>query len=251
MSYTVGKVASLAHISVRTLHYYDELGLIVPSARSDSGYRLYTDEDLLGLQQVLFFKALGFDLHRIQFLIKDPSFNRLQALTEQRNLTNIQIKRLKKVVDLIDKAILDFEGERAMSNKEMFEVFGEFDPSEFEEEVNERFGGTEAYAESARRTKKYGKKDWERMKKEEGEIFGSLTKLMEKGVAPDDEQAMDGVEQYRLHIDHWFYPCSRRMQGELGKMYLADQRFKDNFDKVHQGLSIYVSEAIAANVERG
>lgn len=251
MAYTVSEVADLAHISVRTLHHYDDVGLLEPSGRSDAGYRLYDDAALERLQQILIFRELGFELTRIKEIMADRGFDRRAALLGQRELLEARATRLLTMVDAIDTAIAHEEKGTPMSKDEMFEVFEDFDPSEHEEEARERWGDTDAYKESERRTSQYTKADWERYKAEAEEINLAMVALMDEGVAPDDERAMDTVDRARVQIDKWFYPCSRRMHAELGKMYVADPRFTATYEKIRSGLAQYMCDATAANLERG
>jgi DNA-binding transcriptional MerR regulator len=250
MAYKVGDVAKLAHVSVRTLHHYDETGLLVPSERSEAGYRLYTPEDLERLQQVLFHKELGFGLEEIRDLMADAAFDRREALIAQRDQIAMRALRLEAMLGLIDKTLASLEGGIPMKEEEMFEVFGDFDPSEHEEEVKERWGDTDAYKESARRTKGYSKEDWQRFKDENDAISATIASLMDEGVASDDPRAMDAVDRARLQIDTWFYPCSHKMHVGLGEMYIADPRFTANYEKIQVGMAQYVYDAIKANAAR-
>lgn len=250
MLYTVGQVAKLAHVSVRTLHHYDELGLLSPSERSEAGYRLYTESDLERLQQVLFYKELGFSLDEIRALMTDPTYNRRDALVAQRELIAKQMLRLQAMLDLIDKTIASLDGGVRLSHEEMFEVFGDFDPTKYEEEVQKRWGHTEAYRESTRRAAGYSKEDWQRFKAESDEIHATIVALMDAGVPADDPRAMDAVERHRLLIDRWFYPCSREMHAALGNMYVTDPRFTATYEKIRPGMAQYMRDAIAANAAR-
>jgi len=250
VAYKVGDVARIAHVSVRTLHHYDELGLLSPSVRSEAGYRLYTATDLERLQQVLFFKELGFSLEEIRDLLADPGFDRKEALLLQRELVAEQALRHEAMLGLIDRTLLSMERGTAMTNEEMFEVFGDFDPAEYEDEVKERWGETDAYKESARRTARYTKADWQRFKDESEEINLAIAALMDEGVPAEDPRAMDAVERARLQIDTWFYPCSRQMHKALGEMYIVDPRFTATYEKIHVGMAQYMHDAIAANAAR-
>ncbi len=158
MAYTVGEVAKLAHVSVRTLHHYDHVGIVRPSDRTDAGYRLYTDADLATLQQALFYKELGFGLEEIREMLSDPAFDRREALLAQREMVTAQARRFEAMLGLIDRTLISLEGGVRMTKEEMFEVFGDFDPSEYEEEVQQRWGDTDAYKVSARRTKLHASK---------------------------------------------------------------------------------------------
>ena len=137
-----------------------------------------------------------------------------------------------------------------MTKEEMFEVFGDFDPAEHEEEARERWGETDAYKESARRTKGYNKEDWKRIKEEGTVNLEKMVELFDGNVSPDDSRAMDVAEEARLSIDRNFYPCSLQMHVNLGEMYVADPRFRAYYDQHRAGLAEWFSEAIKANARR-
>lgn len=244
-------MARLAGVSVRTLHHYEELGLLHPSRHAESGYRLYTDEDLERLQQILFYRELGLGLDQIGEVMNAPDFNRREALLKQRRLLAQQIVRLEATLQLVDKTLASLNGGFRMTKEEMFEVFGGFDPSQYETEVQERWGDTDAYKESTRRAQQYTKADWQRFAQESEEIGSAIAQLMDDGVPPTDERAMDAVERYRLQIDQWFYPCSRQFHAQLGKMYIADERFRKTYEDIRTGMAQYVHDAIQANLARG
>lgn len=246
----IGDVARLAGVTVRTLHHYDEIGLLTPSQRSDAGYRLYTDADLERLQQILFYRELGFGLEQIADVMNAPDFDRRAALLEQRRLLEAQIRRLQATLNLVDKTMAAIEGGIALTKEEMFEVFGDFDPTQYEDEVRERWGRTDAYKESARRAKQYTKADWERFKDENVQINTDIIRLIEEGVAATDVRAMDAVERHRMLIDRWFYPCSREMHARLSEMYVADERFRRTYEEMHPGMAQYMYDAIHANLAR-
>jgi DNA-binding transcriptional MerR regulator len=248
--YTIGEVARLAHVSVRTLRHYDELGLLPPSRRSAAGYRLYVKEDLDRLQQVLLHRELGFSLDEIGGLLDDPAFDRRETLLAQRESILGRALRLQAVIDLIDKTLASLEGGSRMSDEELFKVFGDFDPQEYEAETRERWSETEAYRESARRTRRYTSEDWRRFKDESDAVGAGIASLMDEGVPPDAPRAMDAAERHRLQIDRWFYPCSHEMHVELGRMYVADLRFSERYAKIRPGMARYLCDAIAANATR-
>jgi len=248
--HTVGEVATLAGISVRTLHHYDAIGLLEPSVRTEAGYRLYGPSDLADLQQILFFKELGFGLEEIGRIMGDPSFDRREALLLQRGMLADKAAQLRKMMGAVDAALEAMEEGTVMDEKEMFEVFGDFDPKQYEAEVQQRWGDTDAYAESARRTKRYTKEDWQRFKDESQAIGLAAAALMDEGVASDDPRAMAVVEQARLQIDTWFYPCSHTMHCNLAEMYIADPRFTATYEKIHEGMAQWWHDAIMANAKR-
>jgi MerR family transcriptional regulator, thiopeptide resistance regulator len=251
MGLSIGEIAELASVSVRTLHHYDELGLLVPSVRTEAGYRLYCDEDVAALQQVLFFKELGFGLADIARIMHDPTFDRLEALQMQHRMLSDKAAQLALMVEAVDAAIDATEGGVTLDAKDMLEVFGDFDPKQYEAEVEKRWGNTDSYAQSARRTKRYTKEDWQRFKDESEANGGRMIELFDAGVAPSDPRAMDVADEARLLIDRWFYDCSREMHACLGEMYVADPRFKANYEKMREGMAQWFSDAIKANAVRG
>ncbi len=251
MAYTVSEVARLARVSVRTLHHYDAIGLLEPSSRSDAGYRQYSDADLERLQEILFFRELGFPLESIARMIDDPASDRRETLVVQREMLAEKAARLSAMVRTLDRTIAAMDEGTRMGTEEMFEVFGDFDPTEHEAEVQERWGDTDAYRESARRAARYTKEDWQRFKEESEATTLRIAALMDEGVPADDTRVMDAVDEARLLIDRWFYPCSRQMHAELGTMYVADPRFAATYEKIRTGLAQYMREATAANARRG
>lgn len=250
MEFTVGQVARLAGVSARTLHHYDRIGLLSPSQRSRAGYRLYGDDDLVTLQQVLFFRELGFRLRDISRIMHDPSFDRFEALRMQRKMLVDKAAQLGKMITAVDRAIDGLEKGATMDRSQMFEAFGDFDPSRYEEEARRRWGHTEAYRESARRTARYTKKDWQAVREEGDRINEEMARLLDGGVQPGDPRATDLAERHRLMIDRWFYPCPHSMHVGLGRMYVSDPRFAEVYEKVRTGLARFFCEAIEANAGR-
>jgi DNA-binding transcriptional MerR regulator len=250
MDRTVGEIAKVSGVSVRTLHHYDEIGLLTPSKRTEAGYRMYADEDLGKLQQILFFRELGFALEDIARIMNDPTFSPREALLLQRRMLRDKAAQLSRMAEAVDTVLDTMERGATMDEKDMFEVFGDFDPKQYEAEVQERWGHTDAYAESARRTKRYTKQDWQRFKDESLQIGTDTGRLMDEGVPADDPRAMDLAEQARLQIDTWFYPCSHEMHVNLAEMYIIDPRFKATYEKIHVGMAQYWHDAIRANAAR-
>jgi DNA-binding transcriptional MerR regulator len=244
---SIGVVATAAGVSVRTLHHYDEIGLLTPTDRSDSGYRLYSDSDLDRLQQILLLRELGMGLDQIGRVLDDPGYDRLEALREQRRMLERTALRMQRLIGAVDDAIHATEKGIAMDAEEMLEVFGSFDPDEHAAEAKERWGGTDAYKQSVQRTASYTKQDWEQMGREADAINQAFIALMEEGVDPDDPRAGAAAERHRAHISKWFYECTPEIHAGLGAMYAADPRFEKSIDKAAPGLARYMSSAIAAN----
>jgi DNA-binding transcriptional MerR regulator len=249
MAWTVGDVARLAKVSVRTLHHYDEVGLLGPSGRTEAGYRLYDVCDLERLQQVLFFRELGFALDEIRRIMSKPSFDRREALLAQRALLAEKAARTEAMLTAIDGALDALDEGIHMDEKEMFEVFGEFDPKQYEDEVKQRWGHTEAYRESQRRTKGFTKEDWKRVTSEQGAVVEELAEAYRSGAKPDDDEVQELVERHRKAIEN-FYTCTPEMHANLGRMYVADPRFTEFYDKHAEGLAQFVCDAILVAEER-
>ena len=160
---TVGAVARLAGVSVRTLHHYDEIGLLTPSDRSGAGYRRYADEDLDRLQRILFYRELGFGLDEIRTVMTDGQADASVHLRRQHALLLKRIERLMRMATAVETAMEARSMGIPLTPEERFEVFGDFDPDEHAAEVEERWGDGEPYRESQRRVARYTKADWERI----------------------------------------------------------------------------------------
>ncbi len=245
LALTVGELAKLANITVRTLHHYDEIGLVRPSQRSDAGYRLYGEQDVLRLQQVLLFRELGLPLDEIASVLDDPTFRRADALRRHREVLVGKRARLDAMVAAIDTTLRLEEGTE-MQPDDVKNMFDGFDHEQYEAEAKQKWGDTDAYQESARRTKQYGKAEWDAIKREGEQIYARFAELMREGTPAGDARVRGVVEAHRAHIDRWFYPVSRQMHVGLAEMYVADPRFTANIDKVAPGLAAYIREAILA-----
>lgn len=251
-TYSVGEVSSFAGVSVRALHHYDETGLLPPSSRSSAGYREYTSGDLERLQELLVYRRLGFGLAEIGALLDQPGRERGAALVRQRALIDDRIDELRGVRALLERTLAGIQGAAAMSEKDMFEGLSTYERNEAEhgEEVRERWGDTDAYRESSRRTSQYSEDDWAAIKAEGAAVETDLAELLAAGVSPDSEQAMDAAERHRRHISRWFYPCSHEMHANLAEMYVADPRFAEHYEARATGLAAYVRDAVLANALR-
>lgn len=252
MAFTVGELSRLTGVTVRALHHYDEIGLVRPSQRTAAGYRLYDDADVLRLHQVLLFRELGLPLDEIADAI-DEAGSQEELLRRHREVLVTKRVRLDAMLAALDARLATLEkGTRGaeMSPEEVKTLFDGFDPAQYEEEVKERWGNTEAYKESARRTKQYGKAEWAQYKREAEAIGARIVERMRAGAPVDDHAVQAAVEDHRLLIDRWFYPCSVEMHKQLGAMYVTDPRFTANLDKIAPGYARYLSDAIAASPPR-
>ncbi|MBQ1091637.1 MerR family transcriptional regulator [Streptomyces sp. B93] len=250
MSYSVGQVAGFAGVTVRTLHHYDDIGLLAPSERSHAGHRRYSDADLDRLQQILFYRELGFPLDEVAALLDDPEADPRAHLRRQHELLTARIEKLRKMAAAVEQAMEARKMGIDLTPEERFEVFGDKDPEQYAEEAEQRWGGTEAYAESQRRAASYTKEDWKRMQAEVADWGERYDALMASGEPPTGERAMDMAEEHRQHICSWFYECPYDIHQGLAEMYVADERFKAYYDSMRPGLAGHLREAIAANAAR-
>jgi MerR family transcriptional regulator, thiopeptide resistance regulator len=247
MSYPVGKVAELAGVTVRTLHHYDEIGLLSPSERSASGYRRYEEADLERLQQILNYRELGFALEEIAGILDDPQSDAAAHLRRQHELLTVRIKRLERMLTAIEFAMEARTMGIRLTPEERFELFGDFNPDDYTEEAEQRWGGTDAYAESARRTSGYTKADWARFKAQSEDWSRRLAEAMNAGLAPESAPVMELAEEHRQQISEWFYECTYEIHTGLADMYLADDRFTQHYERIKPGMAQFLHDAIHAN----
>ncbi|MEU2876703.1 MULTISPECIES: MerR family transcriptional regulator [unclassified Streptomyces] len=250
MSYSVGQVAGFAGVTVRTLHHYDEIGLLVPGGRSHAGHRRYDDADLERLQRILFYRELGFPLDEVAALLDDPDADPRAHLRRQYELLTARIDKLRKMAAAVEQAMEARRMGIDLTPEERFEVFGDKDPEQYAEEAEQRWGGTEAYAESQRRAARYTKEDWKRIKAEVDGWGQRYAAVVAAGEPPAGEAAMDLAEEHRRHIGTYYFACPYEMHRCLGEMYVADERFKAFYDSLRPGLAEHLKDAILANAAR-
>ena len=246
----VGEVAALAGVTVRTLHHYDRIGLLSPSGRTSAGYRRYSAADLDRLHQVLLYRELGFPLEEVASLLDDPSADPEEHLRRQHRLLRDRLDRTSAMVAAVEKEMEARSMGISLTPEERFELFGEHDPAQYEAEVEERWGETDAYAQSKRRTAAYTKEDWVRIKEEGAAVERRFAEALRSGVPADSPQAMDIAEEHRQQITRYFYDCPPEMHAGLGRMYVEDERFTATYERVAPGLAQYVSAAVQANAAR-
>ncbi|MFD4785637.1 MerR family transcriptional regulator [Streptomyces sp. NPDC058459] len=250
MGWSVGQVAGFAGITVRALHHWDEIGLLVPGERTHAGHRRYTDADLDRLQRVLFYRELGFPLDEVAVLLDDPAADPRAHLRRRHELLTARIERLRQLAEAVEHAMEARRMGIDLTPEERFEVFGDQDPGQYAEETERRWGGTESYAESQRRTARHTKEDWQRMRAESDDWNTRYAALVADGVRPADAAAMDLAEEHRRHIGRWFYACPYPMHRCLGELYVADARFTAHYDALGPGVAAHLNAAIAANAGR-
>ncbi|PBC84096.1 MULTISPECIES: MerR family transcriptional regulator [unclassified Streptomyces] len=250
MSYSVGQVAAFAGVTVRTLHHYDEIGLLLPGERNPAGHRRYGEDDLDRLQQILFYRELGFPLDEVAALLDDPHTDPQDHLRRQHGLLTGQIARLQEMAAAVEHAMEARRMKVRLTPEEKFEVFGDFDPDDYAAEAEERWGGTDAYQELQRRTAAYTKDDWQRLTAEFDALHRTMADLLARDVPADSEAAMDVAEEHRRFISGAYYDCTHEAHSGLGEMYVADERFTATYEAIRPGLAVYMRDAMLANAVR-
>jgi len=248
-TWTVGQVAELFDVTVRTLHHYDEIGLLVPSERSRAGYRLYTDEDLTRLQQVVVYRRLEMPLDEIATLLRGGE-DAADHLRRQRATVMTRLDELRELVSAIDRALEREMNDQPATTEDLKELFGDGFTDEYEQEAQDRWGETDAWKQSRSRTKRYTKADWEQVKQEADAVNAAFVAALRSGEPASGEAAMDAAEQHRRHIHDRFYDLDHTFHIGLADMYVADPRFTKTYEDLAPGLAAYVRDAIHANADR-
>jgi DNA-binding transcriptional MerR regulator len=249
-TYQVREIARIAGISVRALHHYEAISLLVPVSRTPAGYRLYDNTSLMRLQQILIKRELGFSLEEIRRSLDDPGFDHRAALTAQREALHHRLGTTRNMIKAVDRALAFLDRQLEEDAMDMKDLFEGFDPTKYEAEARERFGNTDAHAESQRRTKGYKAQDWKMLKQEQDAIYREAAAAMQAATRPSDAEAMDIAERHRLLIERWFYPCGFELHRGLADLYEADSRFAANIDAYGVGLTVFLAGAIRANARR-
>lgn len=244
--YTVKQVSRLADISVRTLHYYDEIGLLHPSTVGANGYRYYDDDALLRLQQILFYREIGLELMQIKDVLDSPNFDVLAALCSHRVTLQEKISRLEKLVSTVDSTIKHLGGE-TMSKKQLFEAFSEEKQQHYERVARLQYGPT-LVNESIKRWKSYSKEQQDAVLEESGQVYTDLAEALEAGKSPQSDDVQEMVQRWHSNLYYFYEPTLEILQG-LGELYKTSPEFIALFTKFHAELPEYLCEAITHYVD--
>ncbi len=240
MKHSIGTLSSLSGVSVRTLHYYDQIGLLHPSEVAESGYRYYDEAAVERLWQILFYRELEFPLRDIGAILSSPDFDKVHALEEHRTLLLQKRERLDGLIELVSNAL---KGEQNME-------FQPFDTSKIDElreqyaaEAKARWGESDAYKQSARREAGRTESDHDTIQKESEGIFRAFAALV--GESASDARVQSLVQRWQAFISNHYYNCTNEILAGLGQMYVADERFLQNIDTFGAGTAKLMSDAIA------
>ena len=245
MKMQIKEFAKLTGVSVRTLHYYDEIGLLKPAfVDEQNGYRFYDENSLLRMQEILFYRELDFPLKSILEILSSPDYDKQKALAEQRKLLELKKERLERIIDALDGAT---------KGKIIMNVFDntnyETARKQYENEAKERWGKTDAYKEHAEKTAKYTKDKWQAVNDGLMVIFTKFAECKQNGNTADSDDAQALVKELQNYITENYYTCTNQILAGLGQMYVADERFKTNIDKNGDGTAEFVSQAIENHIK--
>ncbi len=235
----IHEAAALSRLSKRTLHHYDDIGLLRPKRQDENGYRDYTETDLKKLEQILLFREMGFSLEDIKALLKSDTKDQSAMMEKHRTVLLAKRDRLEKILELIGKRI---EGEETMDFKAFDMKDIERAKQAYDAEAEARWGQTDAFKESKNRTGRYTEKDWEKITLEAGEIYHGF--YTAKDLQADDPKRLELAEAWRQHISTYYYNCTYETLMGLGQMYVADERFTENIDKNGKGTAKAMSDSI-------
>ena len=240
MKMSAKEFAELTGVSVRTLHYYDEINLLKPAEIDENnGYRFYDKTALERMQEILFYRELDFPLKSICEILSSPDYDKQKALSKQKNLLILKKERLERIISAIDNAEESEAVMKALNNND-YEVARK----QYESEAKERWGKTEAYKEHTEKTKDYSKDKWQSVTDGLDSIFGEFAECMEGGNTPDSKAAKALAEKLQKHITDNFYTCTNEILSGLGQMYVCDERFTQNIDKHGVGTAEFVNKAV-------
>jgi MerR family transcriptional regulator, thiopeptide resistance regulator len=244
---TVGAVAALTKVSVRTLHHYDHIGLVVPSVRTSAGYRGYTDADIERLHLVLVYRSVGLQLDEIRVLLDDEGANVLENLSRQHRLLLQQADRLQHTIKAVEELMSAHRSGIQLTAEEQIEIFGTTAFSdEYALEAEELWGATEAWKQSQQRVAKFTQQDWIDIKTDVDALLGALAQAKRADVRRGSEEANELAARHRASIER-FYDCDEEMHRNLVQMYLADERFTRYYDDVEAGLAQFVHDIVVAS----
>ena len=232
----VKEVSKLTGVSIRTLHHYDAIGLLTPDDSTEAGYRLYSDENLATLQQILFFRELGFPLKKIKEMLDSPSFDRQEAFVMQWKMLIDKRKQLDGMIEIIEKTIQHGKGEYSMTNEEKFKGF-DFARNPYEQEARER-RGDKAVDDSNKKAAQFGPEMGEEMNR----IYFNLAGL--RHLDPESEEAQRAISEWFNFLNKMGNYSLEAFAG-LGQMYVDDERFTKNIDQFGEGLAVFMRDAMA------
>ncbi|MFI1222050.1 MULTISPECIES: MerR family transcriptional regulator [unclassified Streptomyces] len=243
---TVGRTAALLGVSVKTLHHWDAIGLVRPGGRTRAGYRVYGDDDVARLHRVLVYREIGIPLTAIGRLLDDPEVDAREHLHRQRGQLVDRISRLERMVGAVDRMLLESKPGIRLTPEEQVEIFGaDWQPS-WTREAEERWGGTDQWAQYAERAAGMSAEDWKDVAAATEALDADLAAAHRTGVAPGSDVADALAERHRAQISTYF-DCTYALQVCIGRTYVTDPGYAAYYDAISPGLNRWLCAVIAAN----
>ena len=242
---TVKQLSELAHITPRTLRYYDQIDLLKPDSIGDNGYRHYSDESLLKLQQILFYRELDISLEQIKEIMNQKEYDLQLALEEHKKQLGRRIKRLENLIATVDQTLKVVKGEEKMNKKVLFDAFSEEEEVKMEQEAMNLYD-PDTVKESYKKWRNYSNAEKQRIGEEGNAVYQGFVDAMSKGAASPNAQAC--VQRWREHMNYFWTPNKDQLLG-LADLYIDDPRFRKNFDKIHPKLAEFVRDAVSFYVQ--
>lgn len=250
-THTVKDVARMSGVSVRTLRFYDEIGLLKPAFYGDNGYRYYEKEQLLKLQQVLFYRELGIELAQVKKILDDPDFDTAAALRLHRDHLKKETERTQALIRTIDKTLAHLEEEAPMKDDEIYLGFDPKKQAEYERELVDSYGShaQKNIEESVRRTRAWRAEDYTRTRDDYDELHRAFTEALDRGLKPADSEVQLLVRQHYEIVDRFWTPNHEAYIG-LSQMYNEHSAFKKLYEGYHPRLAEYLAEAMKVFAEK-
>ena len=240
MKMHIKEFADFTGVSVRTLHYYDEIGLLKPSITDkNNGYRYYNEESAERMFEIIFLRELDFSLKSIKDILSSPDYNKKEAYRKQKELLLLKKSRLDRLILALEKAEKGEFDMKTLNNKEY-----ENAKNSYEKEVKEKWGHTDAYKQSQKKTTGYSQEKQKDINEGLMAVFADFAKAMNSGLSAESVEAVAVAEKLQAYITENFYTCTPQILAGLGQMYVADERFKHNIDKHGEGTAAFICEAI-------
>ena len=246
--YTVKQLADLAGVSIRTLHYYDEIKLLEPTTVGENGYRYYSEVNLLRLQQILLYREMGMGLLQIKDVLDAPDFDLVNALRSHRGVLRARVARLEQLIETVDSTIMHLVGEVDMGEAHLFDGFNEAQQAKYTEEARELYGA-ETVDASVRRWDSYGKEKQLQIQAEGAANYTELVQLMTSGAAPASDDVQAVLVRWHDHIRYFYDPTPEILRG-LGHLYNDHPDFITTFQKFHPHLPPFLEQAITVYCDR-
>jgi DNA-binding transcriptional MerR regulator len=246
MEYTIQKLASLAGVSTRTLRYYDEIGILKPARINSSGYRIYGQEEVNRLQQILFYRELGVGLDSIKEIVTAPTFDSAKALREHREKLLEKREQLDLLITNVDKTIALTEGRITMSNKEKFEGFKkkivEDNEKKYGKEIRDKYGKESVEASNAK-VMDMTEEQYQEVTALAEQIHTTLAEAFKTG-DPAGELAQKAADLHKQWLTYYWKDYSKEAHAGLAQMYVDDERFTAYYDKEQSGTAVFLRDAI-------